>query len=514
MKTQRRFQRALTLVVLVGHVACGGSKTDEKPPPSKGDAATGPIAPPIAIPKSGVERVERMNFRWGSVGSRDYAKALIAYAAKGKPRDWSAIKGHAEAALAKDPQHLGAHWLLAAALSQLGDHAAVVDHLVTAIAADFYNYGLKFAASEDLKPFLATKHGAAVQELAVKIRADYKARVANALFVVARRSPFRWPSKTSQHESTSRGEVYAYDRETRQYLRLTHTGDTVVGYARPAAGNELAILTYDRIDRSKQDEAPLITRAYVQLLDTEELKPIAKATLDDPMREIGLGYTDDRLLVTTAPAAGRWGIGEPTVWSFDKAKGKLTKATTSSPLPRIAFTLEEGRLIRVPEGVKAAWTGEPPSAPSLEVNGKTIAPKESGNASQAGVALSADPQRRYLAYTTAVDPCAKDTAPSLRVVDLVKGGDIHILSARSQFAPRWLDATTLAYEDGEGMIRLWDATTSKQLPNPLSNRADIAFEVLSLGVPCKGTAEVGAGSGSAVGAGSGSDDEPPLPPED
>jgi hypothetical protein len=505
--TQRSWQRALTLVVVIGHAACGGSKSEDKPPPSKSDGGSGPIAPPIAVPKSGVDRIERMNFQWGSVGSRDYAKALIAYAAKGKPRDWNAIKSHAEAALSKDAQHLGAHWLLAAALSQLGDHAAVVDHLVFAIAADFYNYGIKFATSEDLKPFLATQHGASVQELAAKIREDYKQRVANAMFVVGRRSPFRWPEKASSHESSSRGELYAYDRETRQYLRLTHTNDTVVGYVRPAAGTELAILTYDRMDRAK-DEAPIITRASVQLLDTGEFRASAKATIEEPTREIGLGYTDDRLLVTTAPAQGRWGLGATTVWSFDKAKGKLSKATVSSPLPRIAFTLEEGRLIRVPEGVKAAWAGDPPVAPSLEVGGKAIVPKDSGSATQTGVALAP----KHLAYTTAVDPCA--TAPSLYVVDLDKGAHIHVLSGRSQFAPRWLDPLTLAYEDGEGSIRLWDAASSKQLPNPLVNRAGIAFDVLTLGVPCKQGADVpvGVGSGSAVG--SGSDDEPPLPPED
>nr|MBA2538324.1 hypothetical protein [Deltaproteobacteria bacterium] len=104
---------------------------------------------------------------------------------------------------------------------------------------------------------------------------------------------------------------------------------------------------------------------------------------------------------------------------------------------------------------------------------------------------------------------------SLYVVDLEKGAHIHVLTARSQFAPRWVDATTLAYEDGEGSIRFWDATKEKQLPNPLVNRAGLGFEVLSLGLPCKQAgATVGAGSGS-VGIGSGSDgEEPPLPPEE
>ena len=69
--------------------------------------------------------------------------------AAAKTKDWAAVKSQCEAALAKDPWHLDAHRLLATALAQTGDPAAAVDHLVTALAADYYAYGPGLAGEGD-----------------------------------------------------------------------------------------------------------------------------------------------------------------------------------------------------------------------------------------------------------------------------------------------------------------------------------------------------------------------------
>ena len=132
---------------------------------------------------------------------------------------------------------------------------------------------------------------------------------------------------------------------------------------------------------------------------------------------------------------------------------------------------------------------------------------ESGAATQAALALA--PGGARLAFATAVDPCAKDTAPSLYVADTRTGALKHLLTARSRFATRWLDPTTLAYEDGEGAIRLWDATTGRQLLE-LENRPGIALDVLSLAAAplCKQAPPV------VEDATGGDLDEPPLPPEE
>src|SRR3982751_617443 len=110
-----------------------GNKSDG--PKAKDDAATGPAAAPIAMPAIGVDQIKRFNFIY-EAGAPAYERAAATY----RKKDWPAVRAQADAALAKDPVHLGAHRLLAAALSQTGEPASAVDHLVTAIAADYLQY--------------------------------------------------------------------------------------------------------------------------------------------------------------------------------------------------------------------------------------------------------------------------------------------------------------------------------------------------------------------------------------
>jgi hypothetical protein len=159
----------------------------------------------------------------------------------------------------------------------------------------------------------------------------------------------------------------------------------------------------------------------------------------------------------------------------------------------------------VPDGVVAAWTGDPPVTAGLKTPaGKPIQIPESGTAAQASIAGS--PGGAHVAFATAVDPCARDTAPSLYVADAATGTYRHLLSARSRFATRWLDAGVLAYEDGDGAIRLWDATTGREAMR-LEDRSGIALDVLSLAAAplCKQAPPTVDATGSG---------DEPLPPED
>ncbi len=209
-------------------VACGSK---DKPTDKKDAAVVVPQVAPITQPPSGVDAVKRMGFVYGD-GWPAYDKAV---AAKGKG-DVAAARTQLEASIAKDPDHLDAHYLYAKLLAGAGEHAAAVDHLVIALAADYFRYGPMLAADLDMKDFLATPHGQAVTALAQKIQADYKKRVATGVWLVARRSPFKWPKDLGAQGATTRGELYAYDRETKRYLRLSHTDHKVAGFIRAPGG--------------------------------------------------------------------------------------------------------------------------------------------------------------------------------------------------------------------------------------------------------------------------------------
>jgi len=496
---------SLCCVLAVAVAGCG-RKTDA-PARAKEDAA--PAAAPLAMPALGVDQVRRFNFIY-EAGSPAYDKAAAAY----RKKDWPAVRAAAEASLGKDPMHLGSHRLLAAALVQTGEPAAAVDHLVTALAADHVQYAPTLD-EDDLKSFMASPHGQAVAALAARIGDDCGKRIAGGLWLVGRRSPFRWPKELGVQPSTSRGEVYAFDRETRRYFRLTHTDHQVLGFVRAAAGGEIAVVGFDRIDRPRDardgEAAPLFARPWIQLYEAARWKPATPRIHLPAAREVALGYAaGDQLLVATAQATGRWTVGEPLVSSVDRATGKLTKVTTALPATRLVVSLDEGHLVRVPDGVVAAWTGDPPVTASLKAPaGKPIQIPESGTAAQASIAGS--PAGAHIAFATAVDPCARDAAPSLYVADAATGTYRHLLSAKSRFATRWLDAGVLAYEDGDGAIRLWDTATGRQVAR-LENRGGderpgLALDVLSLaGAPlCKQAPPTVDAAGSG---------DEPLPPEE
>lgn len=504
--------RLSTRLVIVSAISCTAAACGKKaePPKIKEDAKVAPTVAPIATPPVGVDAIRRMNFTW-EAGQGPYDKAIAALRAK--TRDWAVVRTHVEAAIAKDPNHLDAHRLLGTALAKTGDPAAAVDHFVIALAGDYYKYAPGLPTDEDLKEFLATPHGASVSEVGTKIKAEYEKRIATGLLLVARRSTFKWPAKFGTEFATSRGELYAFDRETRRYLRLSHTGDQVAGFVRAPAGNEVLLLGFDKIDRPKpaskdDDPTPAIANAWVEVLDASWAR-VGKRVSLGAGREASVGYgPGDQILVSTAPAAGRWGTGAPSMSALDRSTGKLVKVTAAPPVPRIAFTLEEGRLVRAADGVPAAWTGEPPTAPSLKVGTAAINIPESGAASQATVALSLD--KAFVAFATAVDPCAKDVAPSLYVADTKTGALKHLLTSKSRFSTRWIDATTLAYEDGGDAIRLWDPKRDGRGAEVLrlENKAGIALDVLSLapGPLCKQQPP-------AADTGSGSGDDPPPPEE-
>ena len=474
--------------------ACGNGGAPAK---VKEDAAA--HAPPptaIALPALGVDKLARFNSIYGD-GAAAYAKALAAY--KAKARDWVAVRAGCEAALAKDAFHFDAHYLLAAALAQAGDAAGAADHLATALAGDFFAYAGDYPASEDFAAFRAAPQGKAIDDLFTRIRAAYVAASQHGLWLVARRSPFKWPAKDGVQFGATRGELYAYDRTAKRYLRLTHTDHQVAGFVVGPATGAVALLGFDKVDHEGGEQPPLVARAWLETRDPATWQPLAPRVTLPSARAVAVGFgAGDSLLAATAPATGRWTLGEWTTYAVDATTKKLAKVAQPLPAPRVELTLDEGRVVRVPaiDGVAADWTGDPPTAASLKIGATAIAVPESGRAAHDSVALA--PGGASVAFATAVDPCAKDVLPSLYVADAKTGALRHVLTAKSRFAARWLDGTTLAYDDGDGGIRLWDAATGREIER-LVNAPGIALDALSLATgTCKPAPVETAGSGDEL----------------
>ncbi len=463
---------------VVGLAACGGDKKDGGGGTGSGTgAATGaPALPAIEAPPLGIDAVKHMNYVYGA-GSKEYDKALKAY--KAQPRDWAAVRAATEEAIKKDAHHLEAHWVLGEAMAQAGENGPAAKHLATALAGDWRRWGPGLEKDSQLASFLATPEGRALAALSTKMKAEFAAKVAAGPLLLARRTTFKMPG-VGTNSSTTRGELYAYDGESKRFLRITHTGHELAAWVRSPSGDEILLVGFDKVElpdpKKHKDAPPLLARSWVttfslkDLADTSALANVGKARL------VRAGYgPGEQIVVTTSPASGRWGAGPETTYVVDRSSGKLAKQKgVAIDGPHVEMTFDEARVV----GVR--MTALDAELPADLVAKLTPIQKDASGAPMLSLALLS-PGKTRLAFATATDPCAKaDEAakPSLYVADARTGAFKHVLTASSRFAGAWLDEDKLIYEDGSGALRFYDAAAGREVAK-ISEKAGMALWALS-----------------------------------
>ncbi|MCE9575253.1 MAG: hypothetical protein K8W52_19035 [Deltaproteobacteria bacterium] len=410
----------------------------------------------------------KLNYPYGR-GQAEYAKVVAAY--KAKTRDWGAIKSAAEATLAKDADHLDAHWVLGEALANTDEPEAATEHLVIALAGDWLRWGPTLAQNPALTTYLATPSGKALAELSTRVRAQLAAAVAKGPLVLGRRSTWKTP-KVGAASATTRGELYAYDADGKRYLRLTHTDHSLAAVL-PSPTGELLLAGFTRAEvpdpiKTSPDVPPLLASSWVRAWSPTDLTDSAKIAWIGKARFVTAGWgAGDQLVVTTAPAAGRWSAGAPTTYVVDRATGKLAKTpAAASAGPRVQLSLDEAIVVGTP-------TMPAELAPAIA----TRLAEPLAGAPLAAMAMS--PSKARIAYVGATDPCGDaDAKPSLYVGDATTGAYKHVLTAASRFGLSWLDDDHLIYEDGSGGLRIYDAAAGKQT-GALAERAGLGLATLS-----------------------------------
>lgn len=470
-------------------------------------AAVTPTTPPLQLPALGAESPKRFNYLYGD-GAAAYDKALAAY--KAKPRDWAAVQAGAEAALTKDAFHLDAHRLLAVAQAQNGDYTAAAGHLAAALAGDWARFGASLAADPELATFWASPTGKQLAEAAKTLGEEHLRRGKAGLWLLGRRTTFRLPSKSGVQSLTTRGELYAYDRELRRYLRLTVTEHSLAGFVRSPSQREVALLGYDKVEIPSDASGkvslegakpPLLARPWALTLDAETLAPIGKRAVLPKGRRVAVGYgAGDQLLAYSMAADGRWGVAPPAYVAIDRTTGKTTKTAATELEASVELALEDGEVLAPISGLTVE--GEAELSSLGLAGGVEVRIPESGRARRGSVSLS--PSGAHLAFATAADPCSAEAAPSLYVADGKTGALRHVLTGKSRFAVRWLDEHVLAYDDPDGMVRLWDASTGREVIR-LAEKAGLSLAVLAMSAApvCKSappTAETGAEEEAAQGS--------------
>jgi hypothetical protein len=459
--------------------ACGDDKKEGAPKPAEKPADL----PALAMPELGVDSVKKMNYVYGD-GAKAYAKVAPAY----KKQDWPAVIAAAEETLAKDPGHLDAHRYLGAALARTGDFPGATEHLLIALGGDFVRWGAKLPEDPDLTEYLASPHGKALLAKHLEIKAAVERAIGGGLWLVGRRSTFKWPAKSGP--ASTRGEVYVWDEASRRFFRVTHTSHQVAAWLPSPNGAEIALVGYEKAvmpdpkDAKAAKTAPPTIRAWVESIDARTFETVtARATFKN-VRALAAYWGDGgQLLVDTFKPSGRWALAKDATYAIDATTGKAAKsAAAADPASgRALVSLDETLVSGPARGITPTPSATDPgliTGFTFASTGRAITIPESG-LGDASVPR-ANPSGTRAAFATWVDPCGEPDAakPSLYVADAATGQLKHLLTAASRFNVAWISDDRLAYEDGSGSLRVWDATTGREATK-LAEKAGLGLSGLS-----------------------------------
>ncbi len=147
--------------------------------------------------------------------------------------EWQAVAARCREALAADPTHLDAAYLLAVAVAKTGGGAEqILAPLTTAVAGDYAKWGQASLQQPALQPFLASSIGRAWKQRVEAERATFAAALARSLVV------------TSNHD------LFAYDEPAKRWYRLTRTGGAIVAALYVRSQRKIAVVTREKIEEN------------------------------------------------------------------------------------------------------------------------------------------------------------------------------------------------------------------------------------------------------------------------
>ncbi|HEU5060456.1 MAG TPA: hypothetical protein VFU21_28190 [Kofleriaceae bacterium] len=474
----------LTWVVLIVLAGCS-SRDDKKADPAgaaKSVAEHTTTTAEVALLPLGVEKPADFNYSSGKA-EKAYRPVADAY----KRKDWTAVKSACDETLELDKRHLDAHRMLASALAQQGEYEKALEHLSIALAADWIRWGGKVEIDPDLEPLVSSPLGARLKEMNAAYKEELLRRARAGLLVVARRGPFKPPQKDPRKKGgarmASRAELFAYDKESGRWLRLTQTGFQVVGFLASPGGDEIAYVTVREVTMPDDPKAapPVLASARIGTLSLASPDTPGKEAEVKNARTLALEYLPgDELVATAYQPQGYWGLGNATSYSIDKAAGKAKASKAPPPGGRRLLVRFEGVELETPgdaDGIAADWNPETGTAEEfvLDASKKRVQLPKGEAARRASIAWS--PDRKKVAFATQADPCADkpaDRASALYLVDVESGKLKHVSKGQAAFSPRFLDAATLAYADEEGGVRLYDAAAGRET-GKLSTRGGVGL---------------------------------------
>ena len=435
--------------------ACSGGSSSASSGPPPADAGA-PKAAEVAVPPAlplGRATLDEFGYRRGP-GRPAYVRAVKAEKLARGDEDWQTVIDACREALAADPGHLDAAWLLAAAHARKGEHGRILEPLSQAVAGDWGKWGERSLVLPLFEGFLASPHGAAWRELAAEYRAGFAEAARRAVIVLGR------DGDPQQGVLDRRTEVYGWDAATGRWLRLSRTGGTVVAALPGPDGSGLvAYVAYRDLGRpgAQKDalEAP-----RVAVIDRASGRVSRELSFRD-VAELRLGWKpsagdDPQLVVVIAggPDKGAWLVD----WKRGHKKKPPKKQKLSVGADALVVARGQVRRRRLPGGITADWDDDGlASAIRLDGTRKTVTPPAGLVVDGHGLVWS--PDRARLALVAQPDDGDCSAPATLFVVD-AGTGKLRELGRAEAPAPVWVDDARLAYTAGD-RVRIVEVASAR-----------------------------------------------------
>jgi hypothetical protein len=409
---------ARVVALAVALVACGhGGDGPTNPPPPRKDGGIAIKDAPVELPALALGMPDLASFQWRKRAGQPAFRA----ARKAEDReDWKTVAVSAGEALAADPGHLEAAWLLAVARAKTGQLDGVLAPLTIAAAGDLGKWGLASLEQPALQPWLATPTGDAWRRRVEQDRQIYAAAIARAVIVAAA------------------GDLYAFDPDTSRWYRLTRTYGAVASAFAAPAGHELAYVT-----RTKKATSV----GLVDLTRGHSTRPTSLGTAPPP---IAIAHS-------TAKPIGFW-IGNGAAWRQIDDDGKFHPLAPKAARPAgtwLEVFAHTARLHRLPvANVSADWDDQSlASAMRLGTSNRNVSVPSPGLIDGNTVVWS--PDRAHLAFVAQLDdhctPGAASVSAAAFVADASTGSVRELERASGGLAVEWISDRKLALVGDHGV---------------------------------------------------------------
>jgi hypothetical protein len=414
--------RLVALVCLVA--ACGRGETTPK---KKDDAGVQDAATPVALAPLTLGLPELDSYGWRKRGGHPAFR--VARTAEARA-DWQEVVKTCKQALAADPSHLEAAWLLAAAYGRLNQQADLLGPLVQAVSGDFGKWGHASLELPALQPFLESPTGQAWKARLEQDRARYVAALASSVIVEAD------------------GDLYAFDPRAKRWHKLTRTFGAVIGALRVPAANKIVYVT-----RVKKQFAV----GTVDLAAGRTFNPISLGT-DKP---ITVAYQ------TKPPAPGVW-VGEGKDWVRLDETFKWVALPPKTARPDGAYLDVRGKKAKLRAlpiaNVIADWDGHGlASAIRFGKSNRIVSVPAPGLIDGNSAVWSAD--RSRLAFVAQLsDECTPGKISSAAfIADAATGKVQELERAAKGLAVEWVADRALAIAGDKGVV-IYDLDAGTQSP--------------------------------------------------